>query len=262
METTYRFGEPAIGMTTKFILTNPEQKTKQVRPLSGDCHTDIRFEAYGGKSEAQAVREIISSIPAGKSFYLLGRYSFDVNSLNSEAFTIVQGRAGSTKVIVDGRETCFMTVHQSKGLESDYVILLNCNAGVTGFPSDIADSPVLKYVLSEPDGYEYGEERRLFYVALTRAKKCTFVLYDKNNPSPFVSEFVEGARKETHDIPAEDRCPKCNCGQRLLLKKGKAVNGNPYFVYGCSNEAYGCDYRETKFVNLNRPVRRSSRRYY
>ena len=55
METTYRFGEPAIGMTTKFILTNPEQKTKQVRPLGGDCHTDIRFEAYGGKSEAQAV---------------------------------------------------------------------------------------------------------------------------------------------------------------------------------------------------------------
>ena len=108
---------------------------------------------------------------------------------------------------------------------------------------------------------EYGEERRLFYVALTRAKKCTFVLYDKNNPSPFVSEFVEGARKETHDIPAEDRCPKCKCGQRLLLKKGKAVNGNPYFVYGCSNEVYGCDYRETKFVNLNRPVRRSSKRY-
>ena len=261
METTYRFGEPAIGMTTKFILTNPEQKTKQVRPLSEDSRTEIRFEAYGVKSEAQTVREIIASIPEGKSVYLLGRYSFDVNSLNSDAFTVIQGRDGSTRIIVDGRETCFMTVHQSKGLESDYVILLNCNAGVTGFPSDIANSPVLKYVLSEPDGYEYGEERRLFYVALTRAKKCTYVMYDTGNPSPFVAEFVGEARKKHQDIPAEERCPKCRCGQRLLLRKGRAVNGNPYFVYGCSNEAFGCDYRETKFVNLNRKGRRSTKRH-
>ena len=147
----------------------------------------------------------------------------------------------------------FMTVHQSKGLEADYVILLNCNGGTLGFPSNIADSPILEYVLSEPDKFEYSEERRIFYVGITRAKKHTWVLYDMNNPSPFVREFVQTQeqKEEKETIPESERCPKCCCGRRIEIKKGIAVNGNPYSVYACSNRKYGCDYHETVFVNLN-----------
>ena len=146
----------------------------------------------------------------------------------------------------------FLTVHQSKGLEADYVVLLNCNGGTMGFPSNIADSPVLNYVLSEPDKYPFSEERRLFYVAITRAKVHTWVLYDMNNPSAFVKEFVKiEDTAAIDDIPEEQRCPKCGCGRRIEIRRGTAVNGNPYSVQVCSNNKYGCDYQETVFVNLN-----------
>ena len=158
----------------------------------------------------------------------------------------------------------FKTVHQSKGLECDYVILLNCNSGSLGFPADIADNPVLRFVLSEPDGYDFGEERRLFYVGITRAKKHTWVLYDTGKPSPFVREFLgipdNDKSTATIIIPESERCPRCHCGRIITTKKGVAVNGNPYSVLICSNQRYGCDYYETSFVNLNAkyhtPIRR------
>lgn len=83
-----------------------------------------------------------------------------------------------------------MTVHKSKGLEADYVILLQCNKDTYGFPSLVSDDPVLSYVLTKSDQFPFGEERRLFYVAITRAKMKTLVLYDRRFPSVFVDEFL------------------------------------------------------------------------
>ncbi len=256
METTYRFGEPCVGLSSRFILANKGQKEKTVRPFSAETRTDLRFvPTDGSHTSARRVIEILASIPEDRSVYLLGRYGSDVNAINESGFTVRRGNGGKVSVEAAGHSMTFMTVHQSKGLESDYVILLNCNGGTRGFPSEIADNPILDYVLSEPDPFEFSEERRVFYVALTRAKKCTFVLYDRDRPSPFVTEFVPGAgvaKERKDEIPEGERCPRCRCGRRMMVKKGKAVNGNPYYVYACSNEAYGCDYRETKFVNLNR----------
>lgn len=254
METTYRFGNPCVDMSSRFILANPGQKEKTVRPFSSDISTDLKFapiSSNGGMGSE--VRKILSAIPENAEVYLLGRYGSDVNSLDG-GFSINYGNDGKVTVSCLGRNVTFMTVHQSKGLESDYVILLNCNCGTRGFPSEIADSPVLNYVLSEPDSFEFSEERRVFYVAVTRAKKCTYVLYDPQNPSVFISEFVRGVGKKADNnqsIPENERCPQCHCGRRIQIKKGIAVNGNPYYVFACSNEAFGCDYMETKFVNLN-----------
>lgn len=90
-----------------------------------------------------------------------------------------------------GREIEFLTVHKSKGLEADYVILLQCNQDKYGFPSLVDDDSVLSYVLTGEDDYPNAEERRLFYVAITRAKIKTFVLYDESMPSEFVDEFLK-----------------------------------------------------------------------
>lgn len=92
--------------------------------------------------------------------------------------------------VIGGREIEFLTVHKSKGLEADYVILLQCNKDTYGFPSLVSDDPVLNYVLTKSDRFPYGEERRLFYVAITRAKIKTIVLYDNRFPSFFVNEFL------------------------------------------------------------------------
>lgn len=253
METTYRFGEPAIEASSKFILENPEQAPKKVRPFRPDAETLLDFISTDrGNDVVETVKWILGSVPADKEVILLGRYSFDVKVLQGSGMTVhdIKDRA---YVTFGGRRMPFMTVHQSKGLEADYVILLNCNGGTLGFPSNIADSPILEYVLSEPDKFEYSEERRIFYVGITRAKKHTWVLYDMNNPSPFVREFVQTQeqKEEKETIPESERCPKCCCGRRIEIKKGIAVNGNPYSVYACSNRKYGCDYQETVFVNLN-----------
>lgn len=254
METTYRFGEPAIAESSRFILANPEQAVKHVRSFRSDAETQIDFISTNGRdSVADTVKSLSSQIPADKEILLLGRYGFDVNVLKNTELTVHVNKE-RTYVTCGSRQMDFMTVHQSKGLERDYVILLNCNGGTLGFPSQIRESPVLKYVLSEPDAYAFSEERRVFYVGITRAKKHTWVLYDAKTPSPFVEEFVRTPALEADSraaIPESERCPKCRCGRIRVVKRGMATNGNPYTTYACSNEKYGCDYLENKFVNLN-----------
>lgn len=262
METTYRFGEPAIADSSKFILANPEQAVKNVHSFREDAETKLDFLSTEGREGViETVKYLADQIPADKDILLLGRYSFDVNIFKNTELHVMEGKEG-IYVTYGRRRMNFMTVHQSKGLECDYIILLNCNGGTIGFPSQISDSPVLKYVLSEPDAYAFSEERRVFYVGITRAKKHTWVLYDINNPSPFVKEFVkslDSKSKPGSDIPASELCPKCHCGRIKVVKKGIAVNGNPFTTYACSNEKYGCNYLETHFVNLN-STRRASRK--
>lgn len=254
METTYRFGEPAIADSSKFILANPEQAVKNVHSFNEDAETLLDFVATNGRDGAiETVKSLVDQIPEERGVLLLGRYGFDINIFRNTDIPIHDGKDG-TYVTYGSRKIRFMTVHQSKGLECDYIILLNCNGGTVGFPSQISDSPVLKYVLSEPDAYVFSEERRVFYVGITRAKKHTWVLYDRKNPSPFVKEFVGTMDSDLmldSDASEENRCPKCHCGRIRIIKKGVAVNGNPYTTYACTNEKYGCDYLETKFVNLN-----------
>ncbi len=254
METTYRFGEPAIAESSKFILANPEQAVKNVHSFKLDAETKLDFLSTNGREGVvETVKYLVDQIPADKEILLLGRYGFDVNIFKNTELA-VHDTKDCVFVTYGQRQMNFMTVHQSKGLECDYIILLNCNGGTIGFPSQISDSPVLKYVLSEPDAYAFSEERRVFYVGITRAKKHTWVLYDINNPSPFVKEFVKTLEPEVKPgagIPESELCPKCQCGRIKVAKKGIAVNGNPYTVYCCSNEKYGCNYLETKFVNLN-----------
>lgn len=258
METTYRFGEPAIADSSKSILANPEQAVKIVHPFKEDAETKLDFVATDGRNSiVETVKSLADQIPEDKEILLLGRYSFDVAVFKNTELAIHDGKDG-TYVSYGNRRMSFMTVHQSKGLECDYIILLNCNGGTVGFPSQISDSPVLKYVLSEPDEYAFSEERRVFYVGVTRAKKHTWVLYDRRNPSPFISEFVNTVTPQAQaasEIPEADLCPKCNCGRIRVVKKGVAVNGNPYTMYACTNEKYGCDYMETQFVNLNSTYR-------
>lgn len=258
METTYRFGEPTIANSSRFILANPEQAVKNVHSFKNEAETKLDFLSTNGRDGVvETVKRLADQIPADKEILLLGRYRFDVNILKDSELIVHDGK-DHVYVTYGARQMNFMTVHQSKGLECDYIILLNCNGGTIGFPSQISDSPVLRYVLSEPDAYAFSEERRVFYVGITRAKKHTWVLYDMNNPSPFVKEFVKTLAPEkdpSAEIPETELCPKCHCGRIRVVKKGRAVNGNPFTTYACSNEKYGCDYLETKFVNLNSTYR-------
>lgn len=188
IETTYRFGEPLVGLSSIFIQRNKTQIPKNIHPFNKQIKTELCFQPYERNQYCNTIAQIISTIPHGKSIFLLGRYSFDDYYLSFTYQSIKEG--GKFFYLIGERKIEFLTVHKSKGLEADYVIILQCNKDIYGFPSMISDDPVLNCVLTKNDQYPFGEERRLFYVAITRAKIKTVVLYDQRFPSLFVNEFL------------------------------------------------------------------------
>ena len=83
----------------------------------------------------------------------------------------------------------FMTIHASKGQEADFVILLGLQAGKEGFPAEARESVIEQGLLPQPEDFPDAEERRLAYVALTRARQQVWMLYDREQPSRFVEAF-------------------------------------------------------------------------
>ena len=240
IETTYRFGQPLISHSSNFILKNPAQTVKNVKPASDDKKSELFFCGYQDYNLAAAIKNIVDSLPENESVMFLGRYGFNIQDLEHVPGMKTTLKDDRGTVQYNGRTFQFLTVHKAKGLEADNVILLGCNAGVYGFPSNIADDPILKLVLSEDDQFEYGEERRLFYVAITRCRKKVYVLYNTEYPSPFIGEFIPG-------IPEQELCPHCHVGKKVLIKEGISRIGKHYKLWGCTCNSMGCDYFEPEW---------------
>ena len=252
IETTYRFGNPLIDRSSKFILKNPCQVKKAVKPFyrnginpitkkpaliaNSTKLSFIPFErGYQNSAYLEEVKKIIASIPKEESIMLLGRYNYEVKIFPRNCIEEAPNSKRAT-VTYAGRTMNFMSVHASKGLEADHVIILNCSQDGGGFPSRVSDDPILGYVLSEIDTFEYSEERRLFYVAITRAKQHTHVMYNSGMPSVFVTEMLE--EEETDQLI----CPVCKKGRLKVIKEAVANNGTPYRNYVCSNSISGCKF--------------------
>lgn len=226
IETTYRFGEPLVSLSSHFIQRNKAQISKEIHSFSSEMKTELEFYAYDRRDYCNTIERLVNAIPSDKSIFLLGRYSFDDYYLSFSYQSIKEGN--KFFYVIGGRKIEFLTVHKSKGLEADYVILLQCNKGTYGFPSLVSDDPVLNYVLTKSDQFPYGEERRLFYVAITRAKKKTLVLYDRRFPSVFVNEFLhpEQISKESYLKHPNANKKWTRSADQFLLKlynEGKSV---------------------------------------
>lgn len=146
------------------------------------------------------------------SVMLLGRYRDDVPA----ALGGWQRRFG------DCMKIDFRTAHGSKGLEAEYVFVLNVVQGTRGFPSQIQDDPALQLAMPEPDPHPYAEERRLFYVAMTRARKQVRFYTVTGQPSQFLVELMEAEHLtiEALDGEAPEGCPECGQGV-LHLRSGE-----------------------------------------
>ena len=226
IETTYRFGEPLVSLSSRFIQRNNAQIQKDIHSSCSEMKTELEFYAYERRDYCNTIGQLVASIPSDKSIFLLGRYSFDDYYLSFMYRSIKEG--SRFFYVIEGRKIEFLTVHKSKGLEADYVILLQCNKDTYGFPSLVSDDPVLNYVLTESDQFPYGEERRLFYVAITRAKIKTLVLYDKRFPSVFVDEFLhpENVSEESYVKHPNANKRWTRAADQFLLKlhsEGKSV---------------------------------------
>lgn len=225
IETTYRFGQPLVSISSAFIQKNPLQLKKNIHPFNVNLQTNLSFQPYEKSRYAETIEYLVSKIPADKSVFLLGRYSFDDIYISTVFKSIKKGDKFCYEI--NGREVEFLTAHKSKGLEADYVIVMQCNKGTYGFPSSISDDPVLTHVLSSDDKYPFGEERRLFYVAITRAKLGTIVMYDQKYPSVFVTEFLHPERLDAEYNPHRNANkhwgPKGDAYLLKLYKEGRTI---------------------------------------
>ena len=139
------------------------------------------------------------------------------------------------RVVEAGRElrVAFCSMHKAKGITRDIVFVINMNTGEMGMPATRKSGAVVEALLTKLDGYPFAEERRLFYVAITRAREKTIIVAEMQKVSGFVFEVsprLKGAGVKV--------CPKCRKG--ILIEKRNKRGGNIYYI--CSNREGGCDY--------------------
>lgn len=240
IETTYRFSQRLIDISGEFIMKNPMQIKKSIRGVQGNSPYVLgAVQAYTEEYAIKFMLNKLDDLPINSTVFLIGRYTFDVNIIrNCEGLSCKYNNVNTqTDVVYRNRpdlKISFITAHKSKGLQADYVFIINNKQGRMGFPSKIQDSPILDLLLEQGDNYPYAEERRLFYVAMTRAKQKVILVTIKDKESEFVSELRAEYNEEMNQEAYS--CPKC--GGKLYRKTGRYGE-----FYGCENyRKTGCKY--------------------
>ena len=238
LDYTFRFPEEVSRVATGFIGKNPMQIPKTIQTVKrNDAPGIYCFWYSNGEEQSRRIDSILSLIDRNlkerkkKSVMFLGRYGFN----KPENFALLQSR------YEERLDLRYSTVHASKGLEADYIVLLSVEGGRYGFPSEIEDDPLLDLIMPQSEDFPNAEERRLFYVALTRTKNKVFLLTNKVSPSAFARELLEEHEGEVYHVGYDEqeihRCPKCETGIPVKRKEER------HWFYGCSNFPY-CNYTE------------------
>ena len=243
---TFRSNQGIAEVAAHFVQQNPAQMQKGVTAEDPTRKGTIVIRWVGRRrDEARHVvaclEEIEASADGQRTVYILGRHRRQV----PDALTDWE---------VHYRERLrieYMTIHASKGLQADHVIVLGLQSG--SFPSERADDRLLHLAMPAPEAYLYAEERRLFYVAITRARHTVYLLGSKRSPSCFLTELIHsnpsfapmlrvvdeapvreqsgrpsGLRHHTPAGPKPEPCPRCGVGM-LDLRTGRYGS-----FYGCS----------------------------
>jgi DNA helicase-4 len=261
---TYRNAQEVIDIAGGFIQKNDSQLKKTLEspkhitnPIVVQTYTEDvdrkQYEGRGGKyfligkTVEIAMEKILSENPKS-TILLLGRYGFDAFNLGKSAdfqYNPDDGSVHSHRF--PGVKIEFMTVHRAKGLGYDNVIIINARNELYGFPSQIQEDPVLKYVVKDDYSIDYAEERRLFYVALTRTKNRVYLITPEQHPSQFVTELLHDFPlvaldghlddQSTDNLENIKRCPMC--GYPLQVRYKPHI-GRKLWI--CSNEPEICDF--------------------
>ncbi|MGS1012304.1 UvrD-helicase domain-containing protein [Rhodanobacter sp. UC4450_H17] len=233
LNTTFRCPQHLCDVSSQFIQVNPAQIKKTVKTTNPLTKTPML--AYGFVEDEmipgyieQQLADMHCYAVAGKlkpakgahiTILLLGRYRRDI----PDSLAQWQQRFG------DRLKIDFRTAHGSKGLEAEYVFVLNVLQGTHGFPSQIQDDPALQLAMPAPDPYPFAEERRLFYVAMTRASKQVRFYTTLAQPSQFLVELVKRNHLVIEPLGGEgvEPCARPDCGGVMVPR------GDDTFL-GCS----------------------------
>ena len=276
VEKTYRNSQQLIDASSNFVMKNPDQSRKELKS-SKSLECPIKIVKFDNDFDEILKFELIikniinQSKFENKKILILGRNNKDIFNLLKN-FN-VKNEDGKRKFEILGDEDKlrrdkfvkivyrynpnvnieYRTVHQSKGLECDNVILINLKNWRAGFPNKMVDDPVLNFVKMNGDSFSYAEERRLFYVALTRTKNNVYLLAPYFKSSVFIQELendvnvellnLENNKLETlkniekngerYAIPTKLKCPVCKTG--IVLLESFWNNGKLNRVLKCSH---------------------------
>lgn len=252
LQDTFRFNNKIAEFSSRFILKNSAQLKKTIRSAKQVEETciHIRFQKKPETDKSnyskaltktaittldKVLQEITSEVGAGKAtVFILVRY----HKVKPDYRSLVDLQNLYPNLILSSH-----TIHAVKGLEADYVIVGELKGGRYGFPSQIADDPILSLLLSSKDDCPFSEERRLFYVAVTRARRRAYLLSQNWSRSPFIHELV--AEQSDYDVDIKlptgeltATCPKCNSG---IMEPKDGVYG---LFWRCSNPT-SCSHKES-----------------
>lgn len=240
IEQTFRNSQSLIDITSKFIQKNTKQIQKNPKSKKDYLEDPVKFIHYEQDTQEDTfineIRRLVNKY-GNKPILVLGRHRFDINDLiKLTSNNRIKYIENSDKIEVKGFEDVdikFITVHKSKGLEAENVIILNLKNHLLGFPNKMTDDPILSLLLSYDEEYRFAEERRLFYVALTRTKN-EVVLLIPSDVSLFADELLtdnnylltstDGKLKTTN-------CPYCQTGK--LVIRQNSTNATQFL--GCSH---------------------------
>ena len=220
---TYRFGQPTAWVSEYFVRKNPFQSKKKVQTFKkGKTPIEICISSknFDKKIPAdyEAVNEKLQKLYLefgdklfDKNLQVISRYNRDIFRLvardgkyknakileEKEDGTILEWKIESAKKSV---RVAFCSMHKSKGITRDIVFVINMNSGEKGMPSTRADEPILATMLAKADNFPLAEERRLFYVAITRAKEKTIIVSERGKISEFVKEIAKNLGGENQEL--------------------------------------------------------------
>lgn len=222
LQTTFRCTQTTADTAAAFVQKNPRQLRKAVRALGDDPGEPVELIRLQSEDEIRPsvdswLRDLSARVPSA-TVDVLGRYGFERDLMPRSRYRNLT--------------VTFRTVHSSKGLEADYVLVPRMVSGMYGFPSEVVDDPVLGLVMSESDRFPHGEERRLFYVALTRARKRAILITVRGRESSFVTELLKDGLLAESPLSTATPVVVCpTCGKGSLVRRT-----GPYGEFlGCSS---------------------------
>lgn len=251
LDKTFRFNNSINEVASRFVLKNPIQINKVItshRQVKTRAVSLMRTENKPELAIDDILQSLVKQTNPGASVYFLSRFK-DLLPDNSSRKLIKKKYQGVFEFRYD-------TIHASKGKEADYVILLGLTKGKYGLPSAIVTHPLIEALQPKADEFPHAEERRLFYVALTRAKHKVFLITNMLKASEFIKELIEedypleleefncsDMQKNAHALT----CPTCKTGT-LLVREGKY---GPFM--SCSNYPQ-CKYKESTCRQCHSPM--------
>ena len=250
IQETFRTCRPISDVASEFIQRNPTQIKKSVRSRPPDDDTPAVNMCSVDRYDNENLKKVLDLIPKSeesKGVFILGRKNREIEILNP-------------KILMDYRDDLKIsrgTIHKSKGLEDDIVIVVGMDSGMRGFPNHGGEDPLISVFLPRGDGYANSEERRVMYVAMTRAKEKIFLVSQSVQPSLFIEEVEEICRslgiKFNNVVLRGDvvgPCPEClskglvEGRWRGALVRRVRSKPPPYSIFlGCTNFGKGlCNY--------------------